>query len=82
LVIADAFHYAGRFDLAKPWYAAAREHALVEGDDAMISAMLHGVAALRANQVRLANAFHEPQRDKKRIGRLWNWSQPKTMTWA
>jgi hypothetical protein len=37
---------------------------LAEGDDAMISAMLHGVAALRANQVRLANAFHEPQRDK------------------
>ena len=64
LVIADAFHYSGRFDLAKPWYAAAREHALAEGDDAMISAMLHDVAALRANQVRLANAFHEPQRDK------------------
>ncbi len=61
LVIADAFHYAGRFDLAKPWYAAVREHALADGDDAMISAMLHNVAALRANQVRLADAFHEPQ---------------------
>jgi tetratricopeptide (TPR) repeat protein len=60
LVIADAFHYAGRFDLAKPWYAAVREHALAEGDDAMISAMLHNVAALRANQVRLADAFREP----------------------
>ena len=53
LVIADAFHYAGRFDLAKPWYAAVRQHALAEGDDAMISAMLHNVAAFRANQVRL-----------------------------
>jgi tetratricopeptide (TPR) repeat protein len=61
LVIADAFHFAGRFDLAKPWYAAVREHALADGDDAMISAMLHNVAALRANQVRLADAFHEPQ---------------------
>jgi tetratricopeptide (TPR) repeat protein len=60
LVVADAFHFAGRFDLAKPWYAAVREHALAEGDDAMISAMLHNVAALRANQVRLADAFHEP----------------------
>ncbi len=60
LVIADAFHYAGRFDLAKPWYAAVREHALAEGDDAMISAMLHNVAAFRANEVRLADAFGEP----------------------
>lgn len=57
LVLADAFHFAGRFDLAKPWYAKVREHALAEGDDAMISAMLHNVAALRTNQVRLADAF-------------------------
>lgn len=61
LVIADAFHYAGRFDLAKPWYAAVRQHALAEGDDAMISAMLHNVAALRANQVRFADAFGDQQ---------------------
>ena len=60
LVIADAFHYAGRFDLAKPWYAAVRQHALAEGDDAMISAMLHNVAAFRANEVRLADAFGSP----------------------
>jgi tetratricopeptide (TPR) repeat protein len=57
LVIADAFHYAGRFDLAKDWYAAVREHALADGDDAMISAMLHNVAAFRANEVRLGDAF-------------------------
>ena len=59
LVIADAFHFAGRFDLAKDWYAAVREHALADGDDAMISAMLHNVAAFRANEVRLASAFGE-----------------------
>ena len=67
LVIADAFHYAGRFDLAKPWYAAVRQHALAEGDDAMISAMLHNVAALRANHVRLADAFLEPQPDEAKL---------------
>lgn len=61
LVVADAFHYAGRFDLAKDWYAAVRQHALAEGDDAMISAMLHNVAALRTNQVRVADAFKQPQ---------------------
>jgi tetratricopeptide (TPR) repeat protein len=67
LVVADAFHFAGRFDLAKPWYAAVREHALADGDDAMISAMLHNVAALRANQVRLADAFceHQPEEAKR-----------------
>jgi len=57
LVIADAFHYAGRFDLAKPWYAAVRQHALAEGDDAMISAMLHNVAAFRASKTRLSDSF-------------------------
>jgi tetratricopeptide (TPR) repeat protein len=59
LVIADAFHYAGRFDLAKDWYAAVREHALADGDDAMISAMLHNVAAFRASKTRLGDAFGE-----------------------
>ena len=57
LVVADAYHYAGRFDLAKGWYAAVRQHALVDGDDAMISAMLHNVAAFRANNVRMEAAF-------------------------
>jgi tetratricopeptide (TPR) repeat protein len=57
LVVADAFHFAGRFDLAKPWYAAVREHALAEGDDAMISAMLHNVAAFRASKTRLTDSF-------------------------
>jgi len=57
LVVADAFHFAGRFDLAQPWYAAVRQHALAEGDDAMISAMLHNVAAFRASKTRLTDAF-------------------------
>ena len=59
LVIADAFHFAGRFDLAKPWYAAVREHALADGDDAMISAMLHNVAAFRASKTRLTDSYGE-----------------------
>lgn len=57
LVVADALHFAGSFELAQPWYAAVREHALVEGDDAMISAMLHNVATFRTNNVRLAAIF-------------------------
>jgi tetratricopeptide (TPR) repeat protein len=57
LVVADAYHFAGRFDLAKDWYAAVRQHALADGDDAMISAMLHNVATFRANNVRVSAVF-------------------------
>jgi ATP/maltotriose-dependent transcriptional regulator MalT len=57
LVVADAFHYAGRFDLARPWYEKARVHATSEGDEASVSAMLHNVAAFRTANVRLADAL-------------------------
>ncbi len=69
LVLADAYHHAGRFDLAKPWYARVREHALADGDDAMMSAMLHNVAAFRASAVRLEDAFgrHSPSEAKRAL---------------
>jgi tetratricopeptide (TPR) repeat protein len=70
LVIADAFHFAGRFDLAKDWYAAVRQHALAEGDDAMISAMLHNVAAFRASKTRLAAAFGHADMEEASRARL------------
>jgi tetratricopeptide (TPR) repeat protein len=59
LVMADAYHYAGSFSQARPWYDAARLHATSEGDEAMIGAMLHNVAAFRAVNVLLANALGE-----------------------
>jgi tetratricopeptide (TPR) repeat protein len=57
LVLADAFHYAGRFDSARPWYEKARLHAIGEGDEASVSAMLHNVAAFRTANVKLADAL-------------------------
>jgi len=81
LVIADAVHFAGRFDLAKDWCAAVRHHALAEGDDAMISAMLHDVAALRANWVRLSDVFNEPMANRRSV-RFCRQSQRRTMTLA
>jgi tetratricopeptide (TPR) repeat protein len=59
LVMADAYHYAGSFSQARPWYEAARLHATSEGDEAMLSAMLHNVAAFRAVNVLLADALGE-----------------------
>jgi hypothetical protein len=64
LVVADALHFAGRFDLARAWYAAVRDHALAEGDDAMISAMLHNIATFRASSVQLADAFGDSQAEQ------------------
>ncbi|MFZ2652374.1 MAG: hypothetical protein WA210_19925 [Burkholderiaceae bacterium] len=52
LVVADAYHFAGRLDKAQPWYAKARVHATAEGDEATISALMHNMAWLRAANLR------------------------------
>ena len=52
LVIALALHCGGRSELARPWYAHARNHAAVEGDDLTISALMHNMAWLRAHDMR------------------------------
>lgn len=57
LVAALGFHHAGRQDLALPWYRAARQHAVAEGDDATLSALMHNMAWLRGNHAREASIF-------------------------
>jgi tetratricopeptide (TPR) repeat protein len=57
LVMADAFHLSGEYQLARPWYEKVRQHAASEGDEATLSAMLYNVAAFRAANVRLADTF-------------------------
>ena len=52
LVVAQAYHIAGDFGLAMPWYVRARWHAVAEGDDATISALMHNMAWLRAHDFR------------------------------
>lgn len=52
MVVAMAYHYAGRFDRAQPWYAAARRHASTEGDDSTLSALIYNQGALRGEHVR------------------------------
>lgn len=46
LTIAIAIHLANRFDLAMPWYRRTHLFAAETRDEAMISAMLHNMAAL------------------------------------
>lgn len=64
LVMADALHFAGQFAKARPWYERTRLHATAEGDRAMLSAFLHNVAAFRAANVRLADAFGESAKEE------------------
>jgi tetratricopeptide (TPR) repeat protein len=54
LVIAQALHLAGRYDLALPWYNRARRHAIQDGDDATVGAVLHNMAWLHMSTVRQA----------------------------
>ena len=57
LVAALAYHHAGRYDLALPWYHATRRHAASEGDDATLSALMHNLAWLRGSHAREASIF-------------------------
>ncbi len=52
LVTAQAYHWANRLDLALPWYSRARRHATEEGDETTLSALMHNLAWLRADQAR------------------------------
>lgn len=57
LVTAGAYHYAGREDLAQPWYQQARTHATQEGDGTALSSIMYNMAALRVMEVRLTERF-------------------------
>lgn len=69
LVLADAYHFAGSFEKAKPWYEKCRLHATAEEDDATLGALFHNVAAFRAANIRLASAFGETNEPESR--RAW-----------
>ena len=66
LVVADSYHYAGDFSAARPWYDKTRSHAIAEGDEATLSAVLFNMASIRAANVRLADSFgmHMPEESK------------------
>lgn len=59
-----ALHFGDRYLEAKPWYDVAHRHAIAEGDDLMIDALLHNVAAIRANNLRLRQVDGRMSRDE------------------
>ena len=52
LVVGQAIHLSCRMDLATPWYKRAQEHAVAEGDEATLSAMMHNMSWLRMHVLR------------------------------
>jgi tetratricopeptide (TPR) repeat protein len=52
MVVAQALHLSGRWDLAAPWYTRARLHATSDGDDLSISALMHNMVSMRLDQFR------------------------------
>ena len=52
LVVAQALHLAGRWDLAAPWYTRARVHATEEGDELSVSALMHNMVSMRLDHFR------------------------------
>ncbi len=57
LVAAYAYHFAADHPRAMPWYEASRRHAIAEGDETHVSALMHNQAWMRASQARLALLF-------------------------
>jgi tetratricopeptide (TPR) repeat protein len=52
LIGAVALHLCGRYDLARPWYSEVRSHAVAEGDDATVSALMHNLACMGVANLR------------------------------
>lgn len=57
LTVAGTYHFSGRSENAQSWYTAARTHALADGDEVAISALMYNQTSLRAQDVRFAAAF-------------------------
>jgi tetratricopeptide (TPR) repeat protein len=88
--IASGLHFGDRYDLARPWYEFARQHAVAEGDDLTIDANLYNVAALRIHNLRLSEVAStidpgETSRAEMELKSSFNYDtakSPKSYRWA
>lgn len=60
MVAGQAFHFAGHYSLARPWYDACHRQITALGDDASLSALFHNTAW--AHLVNLRHARFSPER--------------------
>lgn len=57
LTLGGNYHLAGRTERATAWYTAARTHAMADGDEVAVSALMYTQAALRVMDARFDEAF-------------------------
>lgn len=57
MVMALGYHFCERMDRAQPWYARAREHATLDGDETALSALNYNISSHRAHQALQAAVF-------------------------
>jgi hypothetical protein len=57
LVAGYAYHFGGDIARAQPWYETSRRHAIAEGDEAHLSALMHNQAWMRSAQARMGLLF-------------------------
>ncbi len=67
LVAGYAYHFGGDNPRAQPWYEASRRHAIAEGDETHLSALMHNQAWMRASQARLALLFGAADSDAAQV---------------
>ncbi len=60
LVAGFAYHFGGQAALAQRWYGASRRHAIADGDETHLSALMYNQAWLRISQLRVALMFDAP----------------------
>lgn len=70
LVVAEAYHWSERLDLAQPWYSRARVVATQDGDETIVSALMHNMAWLRAVHARRLDVSGEADRAEVRTALL------------
>lgn len=71
LVAASGYHWANRLDLAQPWYARAREHAVADADEALLSIITFMMACHRSNHISRASIFSTADSDEARRAQTW-----------
>ncbi len=67
LVAGYAYHFGGNAEVAQRWYEASRRHAIAEGDEAHLSALMHNQAWMRASLARMALLFEGEKRDPSSV---------------
>ena len=66
LVVAQAYEFAERSDLAQPWYGRARERAQLDGDDQTLGALVHDLAWYSAKHTLQSAIFGSDAREAAR----------------